>query len=174
MFNICFDLKSERYIIPIYTEYNQLVGVKGRTVKNEGENNAKYLALYPYPRSEILYGLNHTFKYIKEKDMAIVVESEKAVKQLFSWKYCNSVGVGSKNISDIQIKKILQLNVPVCLALDKEVDIELLKKYIREFKKFTDVYLVYDKWNKLKNEKASPTDEGKEVWKFLFKNKFKY
>lgn len=181
LFNVCFDLRYEMIVYPVYTEYGQLIGCKGRTVKENQEN--RFIALHPYPKSEILYGLNHTFKYIKEKDMVIVVEGEKTIMQLFSWGYRNAISISgisnisnilSKNISDTQFKKILQLNVPVCLALDKNIEIDILKKYIKKFKEYTDVYIIYDKWNKFNDQKASPTDEGKEVWEFLFKNKFKY
>lgn len=171
-FKVGFDLESERIVIPIFSEYNLLIGIKGRSVYNNEKN--KYIALYSYPKSEILYGLHYTFPYIKKKDMLIIVEGEKTLLQLISWGYNNVISISGKNISSTQFNKILQLNVPICLALDKDVDIELLKKYIKKFKKYTTVYIIFDKWNKLKNPKSSPTDEGKKIWEILYKNKFKY
>ncbi len=169
-FNIMFSINDERIVIPIFDEIGNLVGVKGRTINKDEEN--RYIYFYPCPRNKILYGLYKTLEYIKKTNEVIIFESEKSVLQAWSMGYKNCVALGGKSISETQLEKILKLNTDVTFAWDKDIDIEYIKEKINDFKLYTNVNVIYDKWNLLK-DKDSPTDRGIEIWEKLYNNKFK-
>lgn len=169
-FEIGFDLYSGRITIPVYDELGSLIGVKGRAWEDDIDD--RYLALYPYPKTKILYGLNKTLLYIQKEKGVIIFEAEKSVMQAWSYGIKNTVALGGKTISETQIQKILQLNVPVIFALDKGVAGKEINALISEFTLFTDAYVIYDKREKLE-DKNSPTDKGREIFEFLLENKYK-
>lgn len=138
-FEIGWDLSLDwnwfprhRYSIPIRDELGTLVGVKGRRTSNtefhgkivddiREREEPKYIYMYPCAKSKILYGLYKTKDYIKEKNEVIICESEKGVMQLWSNGYRNAVGIGGHSLSLFQMKRILQMNVDIVVAFDKDV-----------------------------------------------------
>ena len=168
-FEIGYDDMSKRITIPIRDEYNNLIGVKGRFIDKILDNNIpKYLALEKYAKSQILYGLNKSIDYIKQKQSVIVVESEKAVMQLFDAGICNCVATGGSEISKSQIEKLTRLCVPIIFAYDKDINIEKIKYISKKFLTNVEIYVIIDTDNILK-EKESPTDNI-DKFKMLFKN----
>ncbi|PKR83525.1 toprim domain-containing protein [Heyndrickxia camelliae] len=180
-FELGYDLFYHMVTIPIRDELNFLVGVKGRLFKekvNDDEN--KYLYLHSCAKSKVLFGLNKTKQYIKERQEVIVVESEKAVMQLWTLGIKNAVAIGGHILSPTQVKKLTYLNVPIVIAYDQGAEIGKDGKvdktfYPNEFNKFLEnqtVYCLYDKAGKILNEKESPSDNPLK-WEALYKNKFK-
>lgn len=181
-FELGFDLLYHMITIPIRDELNFLVGVKGRLYKRKIEEwESKYFYLHSCAKSKILYGLNKTKPYIKEKSEVIVVESEKAVMQLWSMGIKNAVAISGHILSATQVQKLTHLNVPIILAYDQGAEIgkdgKIDKNYYpNEFNKFLEkqeLYVIYDKSRKILNEKESPSDNP-EKWIELYNNyKFK-
>lgn len=172
LFELGYDLDSHRITIPIRDEINNLVGVKGRLFKNKLEEwEEKYIYLEPCAKSHILYGLNITMLFIKEKNECIVVESEKGVEQLWSMGIKNAVAIGGHELSNIQIEKLTRLGVPIVIAYDKDI---LEEHYIKESEKFikeTEIYYLYDKDNILE-EKESPSDNKDKFLQLYTNNKY--
>ena len=173
-FEIKYDLQTDSIVYPIRDELGSLVGIKARTTRKELESEYKYFALFPYPKTKILYGLHKSLDYINKEHFVYVVEAEKSVLKLFSYGYKNVVALSGKTPSEIQIEKLLKLNCPICWVWDNDVwkseDKKNLRKIVDEIEIFTTQYLIYDQWNML-DEKDSPCDKGIDTWNFLEKNK---
>jgi DNA primase len=177
-FGLGFDLRYHMITIPIRDEIGTLCGIKGRLYKEKiKDNESKYFYIHPCAKSSILYGLNKTKKYIKEKNEVIVVESEKAVMQLWTLGIKNAVAISGHKLSKIQVQKLTHLNVPIVISYDQGCEIgkdhKIDKSFYRdEFNKFLDkqvVYCIYDKTRKILKEKESPSDNP-ENWNLLYEN----
>ena len=174
VFEIGFDLRSERITIPIRDEISNLVGVKGRLYKQAASDQVpKYMYLEKCSKTHILYGLHETIDFIKESGFVIVCESEKGVMQLWSQGYKNAVSIGGHSFSKTQIEKVTRLNVAVVVAFDKDI---VESEVLNECKKFLDcveVYYIIDK-DGILNEKESPMDDGDKFQKLMENNKYSY
>ena len=176
-FELGYDLNYHMITIPIRDELGSLVGIKGRLLKEEiSEWESKYLYLQSCSKTKVLYGLNKTLPYIKAKKEVIVVESEKAVMQLWSRGIKNAVAIGGHKLSDTQVKKITHLGVPVVIAYDQGVEVVdgVIDKtfYPSEFNKFLPgqtVYCIYDKKKNILLDKESPSDNPNK-WDYLYSN----
>lgn len=175
-FGLGYDLQHHMITIPIRDELNFLVGVKGRLHKKKVEEwESKYFYLHSCAKSKVLFGLNKTKSYIKEKNEVIVVESEKAVMQLWSMGIKNAVAISGHILSNAQAQKLTHLNVPIVIAYDQGAEIgrdgKIDKSYYpNEFNKFLEnqeLYVVYDKSRKILDEKESPSDDPVK-WKELY------
>jgi len=174
IFRIGFSLRHSRITIPIFDQYGNLLSVKGRIIKElEDEyKDKKYIALYPYEKSKVLYGLHKTYPFIDSCKQIIVFESEKSVLKSYSIGYKNCVAIGGKDISSWQCKKIIGLANNVIIAFDKDVEREFYKKIVKMFKPYVNLEIIYDKWGKL-GDKDSPCDCGLDVWNYLYQHRFK-
>jgi DNA primase len=184
IYNIHFDLQSHRIVIPIYDEIGTLVGIKGRLNyedEDTDEDESKYLYLTSMPKSQILFGLDKTYEYIKELGIVYVAESEKAVMQGWSKGIRNIVSIGGHQLSKIQVKKLTHLGVEICLAYDdkanfekkNEIYVEIKDFYKKEKSKFLDsveVNHIIDDKNLILKNKESPFDRL-EHWEDLQKMK---
>lgn len=171
LFEIGFDIDSERITIPIRDEIGNLVGIKGRLLKDEKANHDKYLYLYTCPKDMILFGLHQNYKHIKKSNEVIVVEAEKSVIKLNSLGYKNAVATGNKHISETQINKLLRLGVPITIAFDKDVTLKELKQITKSFEvpiRTVDINIVYDEMDFLK-DKECPMDNV-DNWNLLYNN----
>lgn len=168
-FEIGFDVESNRYTIPIRSEIGHLVGVKGRYFYKEvPEWENKYVYLEPCAKSKILYGLHKTMDYIKQAGRVYVLESEKAVMQLWSYGYKNSCGTGGKELSGRQIDLLVRLGSEIILCMDKDVTKSELEESADKFPDGVPLLYMYDEDNIL-NEKESPSD-NLEKWNYMAKN----
>jgi len=177
-FELGYDFLYHMITIPIRDELGSLVGIKGRLNKTEvGDDESKYFYIHHCAKSKILYGLHKTLPYIKQRNEVIVVESEKAVMQLWSRGIKNAVAISGHMLSNAQVKKLTHLGVPIVIAYDEGAEIgkdgKVDKNYYRnEFDKFLEqqeVYCIYDKTKKLLKEKESPSDNH-EKWIELYRN----
>lgn len=166
IFNIRFDSESQRIIIPIYNIYGELVGVKGRANWNIKDDECKYLYLVPCSISQTLYGYHINYKYLYESDVIYVFEAEKSVMQCYSYGIYNCVAIGSHNISDTQIKKLLEFNPKqIIFMFDEGLSLEEIINNISKCMKISSMKdTIYGYWEYDKNskEKNSPSDYGKE------------
>lgn len=173
-FKIGFDLESKRIIIPIYNNINELVGIKGRLLKEEDvENNNKYIYLLPCQKSKMLFGLGKNYNEIIKKNCVIIVESEKSVIKLHGYGYKNVISLAGKTASEDQIYEILRLGVDnVILCLDKDVseeEIELFAKNLNNPIKTCNLFIMRDPLGLMTDEKESPTD-NMDTWEALYDN----
>ena len=169
-FEIGFDEESNRYTIPIRSELGDLVGVKGRYFDRkvpDGEN--KYIYLEPCARSKILYGLNKTMKYIKQNNRVYILESEKAVLQLWGYGYRNAVSTGGKELSQNQIDMIVRLGADIIFAFDKDVEKTEIEDLANRFPDGVPIYYIYDE-DKILDEKESPSDNPTKWQQLVTKN----
>lgn len=167
-FGIGFSIFDAGITIPIYDDIGTLVGVKCR--KWEDVVDTKYYALYPYPKTRILYGLYKMYGLIKQKGYVVVVESEKSVLKLYE-RGIPAVAIAGHNLSESQVNKLERLNTKIVLAYDKDVGADDLRKECDKFLSFTEVYVMYDREGLLA-DKDSPADNI-EVFKKMFDNKIK-
>ena len=160
--------------------------MKGRILKNvwkgskcvdkmrEEDNEPKYIYMYPCAKSQILYGLYKTQKYIKEKKEVIICEAEKGVMQLWTYGYKSCVSIGGHSLSPYQKEKIIRLGASITIAFDKDVDENTVRKECKELSTLCkSVYYILDR-NNILGEKESPMDDPKK-WDYLYKNnRYKY
>lgn len=167
-FNIGFDEISNRYTIPIYDELGTCVGVKGRYFyKDVPDGEEKYLYLESCAKTKILYGLNKTYKHIKEKSEVIVVESEKGVLKAWNDGIYNVVSIGGHDLSKTQVKKLTALGInEIILCYDEDVFRKengkvSKKEYMNEINKFIEqqkVSVMVDINGTILDKKESPID----------------
>jgi len=173
-FNIMYDVLDNRIIIPIKDEDGNLVTMKGRiALDNPSIHIAKYLAYEPYSADSILYGLYENKSDIIKKRECIMTEAEKSVLKADSMDVKNVLALSKKVVSENQKKKILELQVPIVLAMDKDVSDEEVAIIAEQFCDYQDVYIIKDT-NGLIGAKDSPFDCGEMIWDELYENKIKY
>ena len=173
LFGIGIDLDTHSITIPIRDELGTLIGVKARFLQ---PTEMKYIYIEPCAKSQILYGLDKTIKYIKEKSEIIIVESEKSVLKLYDMGIKNCVSIGCHTLSRHQVKKISMLGVnEIILAYDKDVGItdkgnfdkEYWKSEVSKFMFSENVSIIYDNFGILK-DKESPADKRKDEFIELY------
>ena len=167
-FEVGVDPYSGYITIPIRDSLGALVGVKGRYFGEPDEWHSKYTYIEKCTKGKILYGYWQNREYIKNSNNLFVVESEKAVQQLATMGYRNSVSTGGKTISKYQIELITRTGCMPIFAFDKDVEENELKDIVAMFMDGITVYAIIDKDNIL-DEKESPSDNPKK-WQHLIKN----
>lgn len=168
--DIRFSVIDNRIIIPIRNEYGQLCGAKGRLNGDPDDDEPKYIYTIPVASSQLLYGYSENYSYLYGNDI-IVVESEKSVMQAWDFGVRNIVGLGSNNLSEKQVKLLLQLNPQrIIIAMDEGLSFEQTQKNADMIKNFGTIFMpevwYWDSDQDLDiNSKSSPTDMGKEKFK---------
>ena len=173
-YEIGYDVETGRITIPQYSINGDFVGVMGRINSHEvGEFEAKYMPITDeyLPRSKIVIGYHRNYRTIVEKDIAIIVESDKGVMQLDSMGLEVGLGLGKSHISEHQEAAIKGTRAKtIILALDEGLDQSLIETEALKLKSDKGFYsnkvgYIYDKDNKYleKGSKNSPTDMGKEI-----------
>lgn len=157
-FEIGYDEFTNRITIPIRSEIGDLVGVKGRLLKKDlDENDIKYLYIEPCARAKVIYGLHKTMGYIKESGRIYVGESEKFPQQLWSYGYRNSGATGGKELSQYQIELLVRLGVMIIFCFDKDVTKEELEELADRFPDGVPLFYMFDE-DKILGENESPSD----------------
>lgn len=167
-FEIGFDCATGYITIPIRDSLGSLCGVKGRYFGEPDERHTKYTYIEKCNKSKILYGYWQNREHIKNSKTIFILESEKAVQQLATMGYRNSVSTGGKTISRYQVELITRTGCIPVLALDKDVEEDELKSIADMFMDGITVYAIIDKSNIL-DEKESPSDNPQK-WQHLIKN----
>lgn len=182
---------GDQITIPHYDEDGRLIGVRGRTLcKEEAERFGKYRPLkvnnilYSHPLGVNLYNLNNSKDNIRAIGKAIVVEGEKSCLQYASMFGLDSditVATCGSNLSTQQVRLLLDAGAKeLIIAFDKqwkEKNDEEFTAWVRKLKKINDkfkndilVSFIFDKEDLL-SYKSSPTDEGKDKFLKLYKNR---
>lgn len=184
-FNIKYSIPMNKIIIPHYNIDGKLIGIRGRALNEKDIQIGKYMpiqigeTIYSHPLGYNLYGLNLNKENIKNKKMAFIFESEKAVLQyetMFGRENNIAVAVCGSSISSYQFDLLNQLGVEkIIIAFDKEGQTwdekekyyNKLQNLCRKNNKRCLMGFIYDLNNLLKL-KESPTDRGKEIFKELY------
>lgn len=178
-FGIGYDVGTDRITIPIRDQHGSLMGVKGRrNYETDNEDDPKYLYLIPCQMSKTLFGYSTNYSSMYGGTV-IVFESEKSVLQCASYGYHNAVALGSNSLSEYQAKMILSLNPQkVIFMLDSDLPLENTKRNIdmlRSVAIMRDLQINYFDWTECLElpAKASPSDEGKEVFEYILAENIK-
>ena len=179
-YGIRFDKNKNRIVIPIYDEQGRLITLKGRTCYENWKELGlgKYWSYYEFGRNDILFGLNYHKDNILEKNEIILFEGEKSVMKAEEYGVFNTVSMGTNEVTEPLLPKILSLKCNVVIAFDKyDKDkktntLKDLRKEANKLAKYTNVSIIYDKENLL-NYKDAPVDQGKEVWERLYQSKIR-
>ena len=190
-FNIRFDVKGNRMIIPHMREDGQCVGIRVRNFNAKDIERGKYMPLFyddncfSHPLGSSLYGLNISKDNIKKYKKCIVFESEKSCLKYESL-YPDrniSVSICGSNFSNQQKKMLLNLEPQeIVLALDRQYKNEdseegrnWKNKIIKNLKNLTDYCQCSFTWdtdeNRLLEYKDAPIDRGCEIFERLLKNR---
>ena len=190
-FNIRFDVKGNRMIIPHMREDGQCVGIRVRNFNPKDVERGKYMPLFyddncfSHALGSSLYGLNISKDNIKKYKKCIVFESEKSVMKYESL-YPDrniSVSICGSSFSNQQKKMLLNLGVEeIVLALDRQYEDEDTEegrdwknKIIKNLKGLKDYCKVSYIWDndkdRLLEHKDSPIDKGREVFETLLRNR---
>lgn len=175
-FGLLYDSIGNRIVIPIRNEKGELIGFKGRTcdIDYKKKGISKFLSYYPCNNNNYLFGYFENKKCIEISSELLVFEAEKSIMQLDSMNINNVVSCNKKNISYLQLHKLLKSNKTIVLAFDKDVTLEQIYIECRKFKGLCKVMYIYDRDNLLKG-KESPCDKGKDVFMKLYDEyKFEY
>ena len=177
-FGIGYDVETDRITIPIRDQHGSLMGIKGRANFEVNEETPKYLYLVPCQMSKTLFGYSTNYSSMYGSTI-MVFESEKSVLQCASYGYHNAVALGSNSLSEYQAKMILSLNPQkVIFMLDSDLPLENTKRNIdmlRSVATMRDLQISYFDWTECLElpAKASPSDEGKEVFEYILAENIK-
>lgn len=174
-YEIRIDPLSNRIVYPVLDSDYNLIGVKGRT-RFKNYKDLKIMKYMNYHKLGILNfftGMRQAEPFVKEKNEVIIVEGLKSVMKLDQWGYHNVVSAETSTLNEYQIESLIRMRVKdVVIAFDQDVQFKKIKECTEMLKRFTNVYIVYDKWKLLK-EKDSPCDQGREVWDKLYERRMR-
>jgi DNA primase len=179
-FNIGFSYQNRRITIPVRYwcgEENEYIGVIGRTTLTSEQcellDIPKYYPLIRYPKSLNIYALNENYKSIQEQNSAVIFEAEKSALKRHSRLDETGVAIGSHDLSDEQVKILISLDVPITIALDKDISLYHIRSQCEKFFGIRKIFYIFDTWDIL-NDKESPADKPNKIYNFLFNHKFEY
>lgn len=177
-YKVGYDIWSNRITIPEYTLDGKLCGVMGRLNEENCDHEDRWLPLIPCSRTMTLYGYTNNYSKIQQKDLCVLLESEKAVMQLNTMHCEIGLATCGDKISDIQAKYIKGLHTKRTVigydeGLEEEYVREQALKLVIENPIFKNhVGYIYDKEGDIlkKGSKNSPSDLSKKAFGELMKN----
>ena len=182
---------SDQITIPHFDINGRLIGIRGRFIDEERtERYGKYRpllinkTLYTHPLSMNLYNLNNSKENIKASKIAIVFEGEKSSLQyqtMYGYENDISVAACGSSISSYHIALLKELGVrEVIVGFDRQFqeigddEFKRLKSKLQYlYKKYNStirITAIFDK-HMITKYKASPTDEGREKFEQLLKER---
>ena len=186
-FNILYDIKENKVIIPHYNEKGELIGIRGRALNQESvEAGIKYMPveiegqLLNHPLGYNLYGLNLVKDNIKRTGIALVAEGEKSVLQyetMFGKENNICVAACGSSFHTYQFELLTAAGArTILICFDKEGETwkeqqlyyNKLKKICLKYKNRCKMGFLWDT-KELLNLKDSPFDKGQETFKKLYK-----
>lgn len=187
---IKYDPIGGNILIPHFDENDRCIGIRQRTIVQENEIWGKYKPwrhgkeLFNHPLAFNLYGFNWAKDRIADIETAIIVESEKAVLNYLSYFGTeNSLCVATcgSSLSKYQFQMLKECGAKeLVIAYDHDytsVDSdecrkveEKLAKLGNKYKAYMNVSVLWDTENIL-DYHASPLDQGKDTFLYLFKNR---
>ncbi len=155
-FQVGFDIKEKRVIVPIRNEVGTLVGSTGRTIYKPVEIDSKKVfrdelgntipKWKHYKLSNIkenFFNINNAIKFSKDRNNSIIIcEGPNDVMYLHQCGYKNVVACLSNNIGNIQKGILLKNFISLYLFLDGDLGGETGKSAI--YKSLKDYFTIYD------------------------------
>ena len=174
-YEIKLDNKKNRIIYPVYSNDNQLINIKGRTLYEDYKTLKipKYINYFKVGCMDYLQGLHLTREAIQQKNEVIVFEGIKSCMKAEGYGYHNVVSAETCRLTKEQIKLLISLKCNVVIAFDKDKSLsDFYDKGVKMLSRFTNVYYINDVGNLLgtPDEKNAPVDKGREVWEQLYNN----
>lgn len=177
LFEIRIDDRSNRIVYPVRDIEHNLINIKGRTrYSNYKEMGLmKYINYFSVGEMDYLQSLYITLPYVKKAGEIILFESIKSVMKAYGWGYKNTASVENHSLTDEQIRLLIRLHVDVVIAYDSDVSYRSknIVKAINKLKRFTNVYVIEDKYSLLGGAEAknSPVDCGFDTFVKLYEKK---
>ena len=186
-FGIKYDMVNLAIVIPHKNKDGKIVGIRGRFMEDNAPN--KYMPLtyqgnfMAHTLKDNLYGIYENKDVIKKKKSVFIFESEKSVLLMDSYfgkENNNAVATCGNKISKEQIMLLKELGVhEVVLCYDKDYQtynemLHIQEKYIAIGEKLSNYFrtsILMD-YGILLEYKDSPIDQGKEVFKELYKYRY--
>jgi DNA primase len=167
MYGVGFDWDSHRVVYPLKNRFGQVVGVKGRIMKDEDDPKRKYLYIYSCNNRFEWFNFHFAHLYIREQKRVYIFESEKSCMKAFDFGIYNTLAIGASDMSpeQVDIIKALGLDVEIVLCYDKGISVDNITTQAEWFKG-REIYYMYDMDNLLSG-KDSPIDEGLDIWNKL-------
>lgn len=180
-FNILFSTSQNKIIIPHYDVNDNLVGIRGRALKEwEIENLGKYMPVrieniwYTHPLSLNLYGLNKNKENIKKQGYVYLFEAEKSVMQCESFKELScAVAICGSSLNKFQLNLLMRECAPrdIILCLDREQKnnddyFNKLYNMCKKYSHYANFSFIYDR-DGLLGQKDSPSDRGEDIFNKL-------
>ena len=172
LFDVRYDYRSNRIIIPWRLSYGELIGAVGRINMGIDESTPKYLAVLPFKKSQFIFGLNVTANHITEMNSCYVFESEKSVLKAYQMGVKNCCAIGCHNMSDGQALLLKNYCDRLTLVYDEGIDEEEIKRQCHQLKKhFKNVSYIFDENNEFLRlgSKLSPADLQADAFKKILK-----
>jgi len=118
------DFSNYFYLVfPIYSEYNDLVGISGRTLLKEEERRLVGIPKYKntsYKKADILYGLNKSKNSILEKNNVFVTEGYFDYISMSKNGFKNSVAICGTAFSKKHFLKLARYTDKITFILDAD------------------------------------------------------
>lgn len=188
--NIHYDPVNGAIIIPHYDEYGRMIGIRERTLVEENEKYGKYKPakvagkMRNHALGFNLYGLDKAKDRIGELGVALVGESEKFVLQVMSYlgiKNNIAVGMCGSTLSNYQFQQLIDAGATeICIAIDRDFNsiyddeyekvIKKIEKMSQKYSPLCNLSFILDTKG-LTGYKHSPTDDGKEIFMQLWRDR---
>lgn len=170
-FGVYYDAFSDRLVYPIRNPDGKIVNVGGRTLDPDWKEKKlrKYTYFLSWGELKTIYGLAENRDCITKSGEIILFEGCKSVLLADTWGIHNTGAILTSHLNPNQMKLLAGLGCRVVFALDKDVRVKD-DHNIRLLKQFVSVEYIWDGWNLL-DEKDSPVDKGREVFKTLYERR---
>lgn len=167
LYGVGFDWESHRIVYPLKNRFGQIVGVKGRIMRNEDDPERKYIYIYRCNNRYEWFNLHYSLPYIISEKKVYVFEAEKSCMKAFEYGIYNTLAIGASDMSpeQVDILKQIGLDIEIILCYDKGITMDEIKGQAKLFNG-REVYAMYD-IKKLLGKKDSPIDCGVEIWNEL-------
>ena len=174
-YEIRVDPVSNRIVYPVLDADYEMIGIKGRT-RYENFKQLRIMKYMNYHKLGILdffTFMKQAEPFIEQQNEIIIVEGIKSVMKLDGWGHHNVVSAETSTLNEYQIELLIRMKVKnVVIAFDKDVQMKKIHECTNLLKRFTNVWVIYDRW-KLLDEKDSPPDKGEDVWDTLYERRVK-
>ena len=173
-YEIMTDPSSNRIVYPVYSDDDELIGVKGRTrfQNYKALKIMKYMNYYKLGgRLDYFQCMKQARPFIKQKNEIIIFEGIKSVMKADAWGYHNCVSAETSTLNEYQVDLLIRMQIRnIIIAFDKDVEMKKIRECTDMLKRFANVWVVYDRY-KLLGEKDSPPDKGRDVWEKLYERR---
>lgn len=166
MYGVGFCLDSKRIVFPLRNRFGEIVGVKGRIMKDE-DDDRKYLYLHRCNNRYEWFNFHFALPYILESKRVYIVESEKSCMKAFENGVYNVLAIGASDMAIEQTDTIKQLglDIEIILCYDNGIEVEEIT-HQAEFYKGRKIFAMFDT-DGLLGRKDAPIDCGIDVWNKL-------